>query len=213
MKLGPIIIYLTLSIAQVSLGQEFSGQNIADESRLPVAEGAWAVNPSGLAIDLGIKQSTYKESSSQWVHVGLAKGIIWPLTLGFNFSANDDSLAHQWGGWAQYSFFQKPLLPSVAFRLKYSQSHFGSTFYTESKAGEAVVSYGLGPLSLTASYEISHNHVDTLTPENENKESFYLNYRTYGVSAQLVFPTKISLARTIASTGKSAILTQLSFEM
>jgi hypothetical protein len=213
MNLGPITIYLTLSIAQASLADTLTNQSIADEGRLPITEGAWAVNPSGLAIDLGIKQSTYKDSSSKWVNVGIAKGIYWPFTVGLNFSANDESLAHQIGGWAQYSIFQKPLLPSLAFRVKYSQSHFGSTYYSDSKAGEVVVSYGLGPISLTASYEVSHNNVETLTPSNESAENFYLNHRTYGISAQLAFPTKISLARTIASTGKSGLLTQVSFEM
>ncbi|MEI8027463.1 MAG: hypothetical protein WCI18_14035 [Pseudomonadota bacterium] len=213
MNLGPIIILTLVAITPLAYAQSLSDSNLNEEGRIPVAEGAWAANPSGLGIHLGIMQPTYQNSEGKWVHVGVVKGIYWPFTVGFHFSSNEAILAHQVGGWGQYSVYQQPMLPSAAIRLKYSKSYFGSAYTVDSKTGELIVSYGIGPISVTASQEFSSNHLQNLDPLENSAENSYLLYRTYGATFQLAFPSKISLTKTISSTGKSAVLTQMSFEI
>ncbi len=213
MNLGPIIILTLVAITPLSYAQSLWESNLAEEGRIPVAEGAWAANPAGLGIHLGIMQPAYQNSEGKWVHVGVVKGIYWPFSVGFHFSSNEAILAHQIGGWGQYSIFQQPKLPSAAIRLKYSKSFFGSAYTLESKTGEFVISYGIGPISLTASQEVCHNHMKNLDPLDNRAENSYLQYRTFGATFQLAFPSKISLTKTISSAGKSAVLTQMSFEI
>ena len=213
MNLGPIIILTLVAITPLSHAQSLSDSNVAEEGRIPVAEGAWAANPAGLGIHLGIMQPTYQNSEGKWVHVGVVKGLYWPFTIGFHFSSNEAILAHQIGGWGQYSVFQQPMLPSVGIRLKYSKSFFGSAYTVDSKTGELIISYGIGPISVTASQEICRNHLETLDPLDSSTENSYLQYRTFGATLQLAFPSKISLTKTISSKGKSALLTQMSFEI
>ena len=213
MNLGPIIILSLVAITPLSYAQSLAESNLIEEARIPLAQGAGAANPSGLGIDLGITQPNHQSQPGKWINVGVVKGIYWPFTIGFHFSSNEATLAHQIGAWGQYSLFEKPMLPTLALRLKYSKSYFGSAYTVDSKAGEVIISYGIGPISVTASQAISRNHLESLDPEGINPENSYLSYRTYGASLLLVFPTKISLTKTISSSGKSSILTQMSFEI
>ena len=221
MNLRLITTFLICSIEAQCLAAELTKEEIAFSGRLSLANSAWAVSPSGLELDLGVKRNTGTNDSSPWTHLGVSKGIFWPLTLGLNFAANDSLLAHQYGGWAQYSFFQVAKFPSLAARLKYSEGYFGSTSQTKSWGSEIILSYGFGPVSFLAARELNQTYLsieesgerDEANFQEPSSTNLTQQIQTYGVSLQLGYLAKFSVSKSTTGSKSSTLMSQIQFEM
>lgn len=221
MKLRLITIFLLGSIEATGLATELTKEEMAINSRISTANSAWSVSPSGLGLDLGVKRNSGTGISSTWTHLGVSKGIIWPITFGVNFAANEPLLAHQLGGWAQYSIIQVAKFPSLAGRVKYSECYFGSVSRSKNWGAEAIVSYGIGPVSLQAAAELNRSNL-SIEEEVENDEESISNIsnstlsqhiQTYGISLQLGYLAKFSINRSTTKNRGSTVSGQLQFEM
>ncbi|MDB2447203.1 hypothetical protein N9W79_01120 [bacterium] len=110
--------------------------NVERLARTPFSDGAWARGQYGATISAGISAINLEKLDQTqsnenrllettegfvWQKFELAKGIIWPVDMNVSFSYNDENKMLKWNGMLQHSFFQRPLLPSIAVRADYSK--------------------------------------------------------------------------------------------
>jgi len=224
-----IIIFASLcAISSNSLGTQINQDHVVHQSRLTLLNGAWTVNPGGLALDFGLAQASNSplilkendqsnpaETSSQtrWIHLGIAGGVFWPLTLGVHFSAENQSLSHQLGGWVQYSVLQKPKLPNLAVRGKFTESNFANFAEIRSGSFELVTSYGIGPIAFLATGELSYSKLSSSDQEQFGNQRIISHHSTLGISAQSSFLSKLMIGKSFSSSGESSLISQISFEI
>lgn len=228
MGIRTITITVISAISGLGQGSPLTSASLIHESRLTVLNSAWAVNPSGLAMDFALEQisnpaqrytseestgSQTNSSKATWMTLGVAKDVIWPLSVGFNFAAETASFSRKHGTWLQYSFLQKPKFPSLALRGKYSQTQFNNSARAGSSGLEMALSYGVGPMSVLANIELRGSKVTDLTKSDPKPQLIFSRHNTLGISIQPMFPTKIVLAKSISNGGRSSFISQIALEM